>query len=119
MEGLGQHIKKFRELKNITREYIAEELGMTVGGYSKIERNETDLKFSKIKKIAEILEVDISEILNFDLTRFLNKNEHIHMDIHDKSKSKGNLENIYREKYIKMLESENKILKELLKNKMD
>ena len=117
MEGIGQNIKKFRELKNITREYIAEELGMTVGGYSKIERNETDIKFSKIKKIAEILEVEISQIINLDVIQLLSKNEQIHAEGHDKTKGKSNYENIYREKYIKMLESENKILKELLKNK--
>jgi transcriptional regulator with XRE-family HTH domain len=117
MEGIGQNIKKFRELKNITREFIAGELGMTVGGYSKIERNETDLKFSKIKKIAELLEVEIPQLLSFDVNVFLSNTKQTQLDVQDKTKSKGHQENLYREKYIKMLESENKILKELLKPK--
>lgn len=117
LKGVGQNIKKFRELKNITREFIAGELGMTVGGYSKIERNETDLKFSKIQKIAELLEVEIAQLLNFDVNELLNRTEHLPIDGFERTKSKDLQENHYREKYIKMLESENKMLKELLKYK--
>ena len=40
MSNLGDTIKKFRELKNITRETIAAELKMSLSNYSKIERGE-------------------------------------------------------------------------------
>ncbi len=115
--NLGDTIKKFRELKNITRETMAAELDMSLSGYSKIERNEVDLTISKIQKIADILKVDISQILNFDASQIFNvsdnnlvqglgaKAESIHFHGDDD----------YKEKYIKMLEEENRRLKLLLK----
>jgi transcriptional regulator with XRE-family HTH domain len=59
---IGNNIKKYRELKNLTRESVAAEMDMSVSGYSKIERNEVDLTVSKVKKIAEVLGVDVSQI---------------------------------------------------------
>ena len=53
MENIGDNIKKFRELKNITREQMASDLEMSLSNYSKIERNEIDLTISRIQKIAQ------------------------------------------------------------------
>jgi transcriptional regulator with XRE-family HTH domain len=61
--NLGNNIRKIRELKNFKQESIAKSLNITTQGYSKIERNETDITFSKLIKIAEILEVEISDII--------------------------------------------------------
>ncbi|MFN5628467.1 MAG: helix-turn-helix domain-containing protein, partial [Bacteroidota bacterium] len=58
---IGNNIKKYREIKNLTRESVAAEMDMSVSGYSKIERNEVDLTVSKVKKIAEVLGVDVSQ----------------------------------------------------------
>ena len=63
---VAHKIKKLRELKNLTQEYMADELGITQGAYSKIENGETDLNLSKLDKIAEILGVSAKEIINFD-----------------------------------------------------
>ncbi len=41
-------------------------LDMSQSGYGKIERDETDISLSKLKKIANILEVDYNKILSFD-----------------------------------------------------
>lgn len=37
---VGQKIKKIRELRNYTQEYMAEQLGMSQTGYGNIERDE-------------------------------------------------------------------------------
>jgi transcriptional regulator with XRE-family HTH domain len=63
---IGDNIKNLRELKNYTQAYMAERLGMTTSGYSKIEKNKSDITISKIAAIAEILETEVSSILNFD-----------------------------------------------------
>ena len=47
MEGIGTKIKNIRELRNYTQDYMAEKLGITQAGYSKIERGETDVTYSK------------------------------------------------------------------------
>ena len=66
------NIRKIRELKNLTREYVAEELKMSMSGYGKIERGEVDLTVSKLIEIAKILDVSIEFIFKFDITIFFN-----------------------------------------------
>lgn len=110
--NIGENIKKLRELKNVTREDIAHKLKMSLSNYSKIERGEIDLTISRVQQIAEVLDVEVSNILNFDATQIFNisnnklvqgtgaKAEHMHFHNDD-----------YKEKYIKMLEEEVKRLK--------
>ncbi|WP_281224913.1 helix-turn-helix transcriptional regulator [Flavobacterium aquiphilum] len=62
-----KNIKKIRELKNLTREYVADELEMSTSGYGKIERGEVDLTVSKLIKIAKVLNVSIEFIFKFDV----------------------------------------------------
>ena len=64
-----KNIKKIRELKNLTRDYVAGELGMSTSGYGKIERGEVDVTVTKIIRIASILYVSVSFIFNFDVTQ--------------------------------------------------
>ncbi len=67
-----ENIKKFRELKNITREQIAADLDMSTSGYSKIERGENELSLTRLYQIATALDVKISQILNFDVKSVFN-----------------------------------------------
>lgn len=64
------NVRKIRELKNLTREYVAGEVEMSMSGYSKIERGEVDLTVSKLIKIAKVLDVSVEFILKFDTTIF-------------------------------------------------
>lgn len=68
--NIGNNIRNLRELKNYTQAYMADLLEMSVSGYGKIERNETEISLSKLKRISEILEVDYSKILDFDKQHF-------------------------------------------------
>jgi|SRR5690606_11472469 len=114
---IGDNIKKFRELKNITREQLASELGLSVSGYSKIERGEIDLTVSRVQEIAQILEVDVSQILNFDVTQvFTISNNQLVQGFGSKVEN-NNHNDDYKEKYIKMLEAEIERLKALVDEK--
>lgn len=64
-------IKSIRELKNYTQEYMAEAMGITQAGYSKIEKGKTGLSLTKLEKIAQILNVSIESILTFDTKRYI------------------------------------------------
>jgi len=113
--NIGDNIKKFRELKNITRESISSELNMSLSGYSKIERNEVDLTLSKIQKIAEVLGVDLSQILNFDASQIFNvSNNNMVQGLGAKVENMHWHTDDYKAKYIKMLEEENERLKKLI-----
>ena len=110
IKEISSNIKKFRELKNLTREHLAAELDMSVSGYSKIERGEIDLTVSKLQKIADVLEVSVSEILNFDATNIFNiSNNQQVQNLGNKENHNINNSNSvddYTKKYILMLETE-------------
>lgn len=72
LKKLSSRIEKFRILKNIQRKDIASKLDMTVSGYSKIERGEVDVTFSKIIQIAKILDVEFNELLNIEQQEVFN-----------------------------------------------
>ncbi len=69
---IGNKIKKIRELNNYTQEYMAEKLGMTQSGYGKIERDETDVTYSKLEEIASVLKVSVEDLIAFDQQKFFN-----------------------------------------------
>jgi len=70
--SIGKKIKQLRELRNFTQSYMASELNLSLGGYGKIERDETEITLNRLKKIAEILKTDLSTILNFDSNQVFN-----------------------------------------------
>lgn len=64
--SVGKKIKQLRELRNFTQAYMAEKLNLSLGGYGKIERDETDITLNRLNRIAEILETDIMTVMGFD-----------------------------------------------------
>ncbi len=66
MKGIGTKIRKIRELKNYTQEYMAQQLGVAQNSYSRYENPDTDVKPDLLKQIAEILEVTPEQIEGFD-----------------------------------------------------
>lgn len=63
---IGTKVKKLRELKNFTQEFMANALEMTPSGYGKIERNETEVSYQKLERIADILGIKVEDIINFN-----------------------------------------------------
>ena len=63
---IGQKIKKLRELKNLTQSYMAEELGLTQGAYSKIELGESEITYTKLEKISGVLGMKPEEVIAFN-----------------------------------------------------
>jgi len=61
---IHEKLKTMRLCKNWTQEDLAEKLGWSVNTYSKIERGESDVKLDKLKQIADVIGVDLSELLN-------------------------------------------------------
>ncbi len=70
MTVIENKIRNIRELKNLTQEYMAEKLGMTQAGYSKLEGGSTALTYPKLVQIAEILQVNVTDILAFDSQKY-------------------------------------------------
>lgn len=70
--SIKNKIKSIRELKNYTQEYMADQLGVTQAGYSKIEKGKTVLSYIKLVEIARILDVSVEDIISFDSQKYFN-----------------------------------------------
>ena len=63
---LGRKIKKLRELKNYTQEYMATNLQISQNTYSRIENENVKISTDRLKEIASILEVPSEYLISED-----------------------------------------------------
>jgi transcriptional regulator with XRE-family HTH domain len=112
---IGQKIKKIRELKNLTQEHVAQELGITQGSYSRMELGETEVSYSKLEKISGLFGMKPEEVISFNENMVFNI---MHNDvgngfvINNNQLSEGE-KNLY-ERQIELLKEEVSYLKGLL-----
>jgi len=64
-----ENIELIREKKNLSREYVAEKLKVTVSSYGKIERGETGLTLERLYELAEIFGMSPEDLLTFNRSR--------------------------------------------------
>jgi transcriptional regulator with XRE-family HTH domain len=62
--AVATNIKKTRAYRNYTQDYLAAKLGISQNAYSKIELGYSNITISRLAKIAEILEVEIMDMIN-------------------------------------------------------
>ncbi len=60
---VAANIRKIRELKNYTQDYLAAKLEISQNAYSKIELGYTKLTLKRLFHIALILEIDCNDLL--------------------------------------------------------
>lgn len=60
---VAAHIRKIRESRNYTQDYLAAKLEMSQNAYSKIELGQSNITLTRLCRIAEILEVDLVDLL--------------------------------------------------------
>ncbi len=115
---IGTRIRKVRELKGLSQENISEELGMSITGYGKIERNEVSINFDRLTKISEILGVELENIIGFDENvAFNNFNSKIDQQI-GRYIMPIEMKKLYEEN-IKLLKDKIEYLEKELNRKMD
>ena len=67
------NIRKIREYRNYTQDYLAVKLHISQNAYSKIELGYSSITLTRLIHIAEILDVDIIDIINTDDDELLQK----------------------------------------------
>ncbi len=108
-----ENIRKFRELKNLTRDEVATRLEMSLSGYAKLERGEVELSIKRLYQLADILEVPPSQILNFDASQIFNISNNQNVHAGNKAEKQGTFyEDSTLQKYVALLEAENERLKQ-------
>ncbi|MDF2432642.1 MAG: hypothetical protein JWP44_2273 [Mucilaginibacter sp.] len=60
------NIRKIREYKNYTQDYLAAKLKISQNAYSKIELGYSSITLTRLISIAEILKVDLVDLINSD-----------------------------------------------------
>lgn len=62
MAKVNETVKVMREMNQLTQEDMAEKLGMSVNGYSKLERGISKLSLEKLEQIATIFNINVSDL---------------------------------------------------------
>ncbi len=122
-----EKIRFIRLFKGWSQEDMASKLEISANSYAKIERRETDVNFSRLKQIAETLNIELSELLNLNEKSVvhlagsnyihLNLNGEIHYASDESSELKHKLE--IEELRNKDLEKENDLLKQQISDLRD
>jgi len=108
---IGTKVRQIRELKGLSQENMANELGLSVTGYGKIERNEVSLNYERLLRISEILDVKLETLIGFDKNvAFNNFNNTVEQQIGTYN-FPIELKQLYEDK-IKLLEDKIKLLEE-------
>lgn len=63
---VGKALRQIRELKNLSQDFVAQNLGISTRAYSKIETEETQLTVSRLYELAQIFDVQVCDILGFE-----------------------------------------------------
>ncbi len=116
-ESIGKNIRKYRELKGFSQEYMANQLDINQASYAKIESNSTKLTVDRLFTISKLLETEITDLLDL-------KNQIVYnQDIKDYSVGHQEVQNLYQtnqEVYEKLIQSKDEqiaLLKEILNKK--
>ena len=96
---LAENLKKYRIIKNLTQEDLANYLNITPQSVSKSERGETYPDITFLPALANIFETSIDLLIGMDVVRAKETRYNIHKKAHDymKSNQLDLAEKVYRE----------------------
>ncbi|MDD6357184.1 MAG: helix-turn-helix transcriptional regulator [Bacteroidales bacterium] len=63
LKELGNRIEKLRRERNLTQENVAFDLNISNTAYSKIERGETNVSFTRLTQIAGYFKIELADLL--------------------------------------------------------
>ncbi|TVQ78090.1 MAG: XRE family transcriptional regulator [Flavobacteriales bacterium] len=111
-------IRKIREIKGFSQDYMAMQMEMSQRQYQRLESGKADINMSKLEEICKTLEVSIDQLLGFDEKYiFQNCNNAFGRENEYHNHFPQQLEELYRER-IKHLEEEIVYLRNMLKGKL-
>ena len=71
---IHENIRFIRQLKGWSQEEMANKLYMSLNGYGSIERGETDVRLSRLEKIANIFEISLLQLFGLNEKNVFNSN---------------------------------------------
>ncbi len=64
MQRIAVKIRKARELKNYSQEYLASKIGISQNAYSKLELGYSKISLDRFFHIAMLLDVEVTELID-------------------------------------------------------
>ena len=121
MNNLGLNIRKTRESRDFSQEYVAQQLGISQSTYGKIERDASNISVDRLYKIAEVLEADVTTLLDIGKKNVFNNqtnqgNGYVETINNDYKTMVEELKFAY-DKFIASKDEQIEFLKNLLENK--
>lgn len=121
MLNYHERVRKLREFRNYTQEYMAEQLNLSQRAYSSLENGKTQLSVERLVDICKLLDVSIGEILDIENQNIYNNNfnnnaENNHGNLIFKKDDFEEQRKLY-ERIIEMKDNEILFLKEQIMNK--
>lgn len=74
MSDYHDKVRKLREFRNYTQEYMAEQLNLSQRAYSSLENGKTQLSVDRLIEICNLLNVPIGEVLDIENQNIYNNN---------------------------------------------
>ena len=71
---LTDKIRAFRTIKNLSQENMAQMIGISSTAYAKLERGETEMTYTRLEQVAQVLEVRVTDLINFGENGFFYMN---------------------------------------------
>jgi len=87
MNKIGDNIRRYRDLRQLSQEFMASQLNISQSSYAELENHETKLTVDRLLQIANLLELDVSLLLNSSNPTIFN--------LYDNQNANGKVENQY------------------------
>lgn len=68
MKEFAEKLKELRKSRGYSQSYVAGKLNLSQAGYAKYESDLAEPDMERLKKITEIFDISVAELLNFDTT---------------------------------------------------
>ena len=65
-KNVARNIRKIREYRDYTQDYLAAKLKISQNAYSKIELGYSKLTIERLFQVAEILDIQVTQLLTLD-----------------------------------------------------
>jgi transcriptional regulator with XRE-family HTH domain len=72
-KAVAYNIRKIRELRDYSQDYLAAKLSISQNAYSKIELGYSDITLNRLFNISTILEVELTDLINLDANELIQK----------------------------------------------
>lgn len=90
---IQDNIRKVRQLRDFSQEYMAKALKISQPAYSDLESNKTKLTLERLIEISKLLETDVIDLINF------NENQAINNTFYNESKGFFNIKELIIENF--------------------